>query len=221
MPVDAPPPVHRTVGPVTAALRGDGGAVGAGPSSEGRGVHTASSAVGGYFGGWPGFVEQRASATAGARPVRARRKRIRPSRRSAKSSGGPTRPRQAEDQLDVINKRYMLSERAGEVPPTPPKAELTLLALESLASEMERLNGRMEARRRFGTEPVTHGVPHFLPTVATAVLPAAWLITFVTSWPCRRGRRSGNHCMRCGYDLRATPGRCPECGTPGPAEVTA
>jgi hypothetical protein len=51
-------------------------------------------------------------------------------------------------------------------------------------------------------------IPHWSVAVAAAVLPWMWV---------RRRRaeirklRSGL-CRRCGYDLRATPGRCPECG---------
>ena len=51
--------------------------------------------------------------------------------------------------------------------------------------------------------------PYWLPFLLAACAPAAWLASAVRRG--RRGRRG--RCAHCGYDLRATPDRCPECGT--------
>jgi hypothetical protein len=77
-----------------------------------------------------------------------------------------------------------------------------------------------------GTPPVLRvEVPYAWPTALTAVLPLAWL-SLVTAGALRcraeSRRRHAGRCIRCGYDLRATPGRCPECGqTPAAAAVGA
>jgi hypothetical protein len=57
-------------------------------------------------------------------------------------------------------------------------------------------------------------VPHGSVVAVAAVLPALSLIAL------RRRLAAARHvgrCQRCGYDLRATPASCPECGKPASA----
>lgn len=68
-----------------------------------------------------------------------------------------------------------------------------------LFSEWEAVNNRMS------TDAVV--IPHCAMVAVLSVIPAIWL------WR-RRARYIPGTCAQCGYDLRATPERCPECGTP-------
>jgi len=53
-------------------------------------------------------------------------------------------------------------------------------------------------------------LPYWALSLAFAIAPSWWL---ADKW--RRSRRRPGLCPLCGYDLRATPDRCPECGTIG------
>lgn len=65
----------------------------------------------------------------------------------------------------------------------------------------------------------TWWVPHWFLAMLFVLPVALW---FAISRPLRaRRRRASGQCVRCGYDLRASTDRCPECGTPIPIRGTS
>ena len=63
-------------------------------------------------------------------------------------------------------------------------------------------------------------VPHWSLIVTGSLLPVGIALHSVGSRLRRRFTFKEGHCRSCGYDLRASPGRCPECGAAAPEAVT-
>jgi hypothetical protein len=73
-------------------------------------------------------------------------------------------------------------------------------------------------RLSIGDEDWVLAIGAWVPTMLLLILPACWLIRRRSL---NRSLRAG-HCPTCGYDLRATPERCPECGAiPSSAQEVA
>ena len=62
-------------------------------------------------------------------------------------------------------------------------------------------------------------VPHWFLVPIAALLPTTRLLA--RRHRRRRARATRGRCLTCGYDLRATPNRCPECGTAATARARA
>jgi hypothetical protein len=100
-------------------------------------------------------------------------------------------------------------ERSRALPSQIPLSELMLVNQHLRETPIDgkfRPEWKTEEQLRIGRRV---WIPYWLLVGMAALLPTRHLF----AWRRRRQRRRLNLCRECGYDLRATPGRCPECGT--------
>jgi hypothetical protein len=103
--------------------------------------------------------------------------------------------------------------------PSPPSEDILtrlLLCTDSGATETSWDYGAFywwERRRPDGVIYLMTIAPCWSLTLASSLLPLFWTGLQVHSRLRRRLNRTLGLCRVCGYDLRATPQRCPECGS--------
>lgn len=94
------------------------------------------------------------------------------------------------------------------------------LAVQEIARQTARAQLLSRDRPTAASPPIYRGTvyaitkhrvifPLWFVMLLSGVCPAWWIYT----WRRRRVRHAAGLCRKCGYDLRATPTRCPECGT--------
>jgi hypothetical protein len=85
----------------------------------------------------------------------------------------------------------------------------------SYAAGWQRNRGALDFSLSYRGNPVSSWelrFPQWPPIVLTGLPPIIWIF-YNRRYLRRRWRAMRGQCAECGYDLRATPERCPECGT--------
>jgi hypothetical protein len=122
-------------------------------------------------------------------------------------------------------------------PPPPPPSAPTTLPPTSVTWVLPRPDGQFVPTREFRvlrnlgfeyawfdgwygpkTSLLSVRVSYFTVMLPAALVTTAWLVRAVLRLR-RRLRGSPGICRGCGYDLRATPQRCPECGMAAPTAL--
>jgi len=101
----------------------------------------------------------------------------------------------------------------GAWPGIPPRTNLSLIFWRDDSPAIAPSTARsfqVIATRTFQVTVYKTAGARLLPLmVLSSILPALWLWRLIRA---RRRARMVGHCPACGYDLRASPERCPECG---------
>lgn len=74
--------------------------------------------------------------------------------------------------------------------------------------------------RTTSSESYRVSCPWWFAMLIPALLPGARLLEYGARRYRRRAQSKRGRCARCGYDMRATPDRCPECGEIKPVQST-